>query len=576
MIKWKFVLIRLSLLGTLLAMLHFGSAPLISLVVRTAVQMVTGSKLEIEDLNASPFQTRITSGHVRLGHPHKELENLLDLDQAELKFDQAALLRKKFIVTTGSVEGLEFGTGRLDSGILPDPPEDSTQPASNFVADAGKQAARQLTALLNQRFEENFESVHCAREILDRWPAEYDQLLARGKDLERKIREIRDLAEELQDNPLNTLRDLPRVDKSLQDALQIHRAIESLKGRLTQYRTQIVADRDNLLAAKRRDLARIDELRSEQRLNGRSLSQLLIGDAQGRRVDQAISWIKWLRRTFPNPKDSLEAERCRGQTIRFAGQVDQPDFLVRSLKINGHGTMDDKPYTFTGSLAGVTTQPEIHGAPAYLQLDATGNIRFSLKGMIDRSKTIDHDRIIIEIPDLKVASQDLKLDDRNRLCLGRASVEITARIDLIGDQLSGQIKATQRDFALRLDSDMDHRFAREFTDLLNQDLQSVREFDVVARLSGSVARPDWELHTDLGRQLGDAVEQALVRGYEKKKAELIAKLEAETARSLDKIARLVQQQEAKIIAALQEQSEDLIRLRTRVASLLQPGGLRIR
>ena len=574
MIKWKTVIIRLSILGVIFAAIHLGTAPLISLILRSTVQMVTGSKLEIDELEASPFQTRMATGPVRLGHPGKELENLFDYKSSEIKLDQASLLRKKFIVTTGTIEGLEFGSGRLDSGKVEE--TESSSPANDYLSAIGNRAAKGLGSLLNQRFEENFETVSYAREILDRWPTEYETLLARGKKLENRIRDIRDIAKAFQDNPLNSLRDLPKVEQAFRDAALIRREIDSLRSKLSQHRVQVVVDRDNLLQAKQRDLDRIEEIKSEKRLNGRSLSQLLVGDTQGQRVDMAIDWIKWLRRTFPHPKKTIKASRGRGETIRFAGQVDQPDLLIRSVKLNGHGTMDQKPYTFTGTLAGVTTQPEIYGKPAFLQLTASGNVDFKVKGMIDRTGKIDHDRIVIEIPSLKIAAQNLKIDDGVRLQLDRSDVHLTARVDLIGDELSGQIKASQKGFNLQVNTDLKNGFARDMSAMLNEDLKTIQKFEVVAKLSGTVSDPHWHLHSDLGPQIGAAVQNTLVRGYEEKKAELIAKLNRETEKSLGEFSALVQKHENLINAFLSEKSKDLVQLQTRVSSLLRPDGLRFR
>lgn len=576
MIKWKFVIIRLCILAAFIGLLHFGTGPLLYWVIQTSVQTVSGSKLEMEDFNASPFQTRISSGKVRLGHPKKITENLFDFKDAELQFDQASLLRKKFIVTTGSVNGLEFGTGRSDSGKLEDDPSGQPSLVNDFLLATGKKAAHGFADLLNKRFEENFETVRYSREVIDRWPDEYEKLLQRGKGLEKRIREIRDLADSFKANPLNTLRDVPKIEQSIQDAVRIRSELSSIRNQLVQYRTQVLLDRDNILSAKRRDLARIQEIKTDKRLNGRSLSQLLIGDKQGQRVDLAISWVKWMRKTFPHPKKSIKASRSRGQTIRFEGQVDQPDLLIKSLAINGHGTVEEKPYTFTGTLAGITTQPEVYGKPAYLQLVAAGDIDFSVKGMIDRSRPVDHDRVIVNIPSLKVSAQDLELDDDVVLRLGKSQLQLDARIDLVGEELSGQIKVVQRDVQVSVDADLKNGFATEMKQMLNQDLESIRKFEVVARLSGSASKPQWHFHSDLGPQISQAINGTLARGYEKKKAELIAKLNGESEKALNKVADLIKTQEAKVLSFVGEKASDVFQLEERVSSLLKFGGLRFR
>lgn len=577
MIKWKFVIIRLSILVVLFCLIHFGTAPLVSFVLRSTVQMVTGSKLEIENLDASPFQTRMSAGHVRLGHPKKPLENLFDFEQAEIKLDQASLLRKKFIVTTGSVDGLRFGSGRTESGqIEKDSSPQKPSLINNLLTSAGRKVADGLTSLLTRRFEENFETLRVSQEVLDRWPQEYDALLARGKKLESEIREIRDLATRFSDNPLNTLRDLPKVEQGVRDSVRIRNELTAIHQKLGAYRNQIQLDRLNILGAKERDLARIQEIKNDKRLNGRSLSQLLVGDIQGKRVDQAISWVKWLRETFPHPKNSIKASRLRGQTIRFAGQIDQPDFLIQTLRVNGMGTFDQKPYTFTGTVAGVTTQPEIYGKPALLKLEADGDIQFSVSGMIDRSQPVDHDRIELNIPELRLAAQKLKIDDAIQLKLGKANLKIVARVDLIGEELSGQIKATQGGVDVAIDSELDGSFAQNLKSMLNEDLSVINSYEIVANLSGTLSDPKWELDSNLGPQIASAMHNTLERGYEQKKNELIAKLDQETERALGKVAALVKEHEADVLQFISEKSKDIFQLEERVTGLLRKTGLRFR
>ncbi|MEE2642455.1 MAG: TIGR03545 family protein [Planctomycetota bacterium] len=575
MIQWKFIVVRFSILAILLATLHFGSAPLLDYLLRCSVQSATGSRLEIEDLNASPFQTRVSTGPVRLGHPRKPLENLLDFERAEFKLDQAMLLRKKFIVTRGSVEGITFGSGRIESGQLEKADAVPGSQVSNLLAEKGEQVTEGLVSLLTRRFEENFETVRYSAEVLDRWPDEYRKLADEAKRLEIRIRAVRDLAASFRDNPLNTLRDLPKIEQGFRNVDRLRNELAGIRNRVSRYRAQVLVDRKNILDAKERDLARIDEIRTDKRLNGRSLSQLLVGDQQGKRVDQAIAWVQWMRKTFPHPKKTFQATRSRGETIRFRGQQDPPDLLVQLLRLSGHGTLDRKPYTFTGTVQGLTTQPEIHGQPARLQLQAEGDLQFTLKGMIDRRGTVDHDRISIEIPDLVIAARNLKMDDSVQFRLGRGRLHVNARIDLVGDRISGQVKATQKDFDLGIESEHQNEFAAEIRTMLNEDLATIREYEVVARLSGTVGDPQWQLHSNLGPQIAKAMNGSMARGYQKKKKELVARLNHETDQALAKVAGLLREQEQKVLDLVNEKSRDVFRLQERVGSLL-PAGLRIR
>jgi len=579
MIKWKFVFIRLFLLFGIFAAIHFGTSPLLKFGLVTVAEWVTGSKLEIGSLDASPFQTQIVVGKVHFADPKDPMKNLFDFSDAHLNFDQNELLHKRFIVTDGSLDGLQFGTERTTSGkvIRPKSAESAESSLINdYIANVGENVAGGLTDLLTRRFDENFETIQCSKDVFERWPQEYAALMQRGKKLELRIREVRDLSRSLQANPLNTLRDLPKVEQAVRDSTTIKSELKNLQQSLASYRNQILVDRNNILAAKNRDLARIDEIKNSKRLNGRSLSQLLVGDQNGQRVDLAISWIKWLRTTFPHPKKQLEANRSRGQTIRFPGIKDEPDMLVRSLRLNGIGTFENRPYEFTGQIAGLTHQPERYGKPAYLQFESTGDIQFSVKGMVDRSHSIDHDRIVIKIPSLKVSDQELKIDDKVQLSLSSSEVEIHARIELVGNELSGQVKAVQKQVGLTIATNIQNEFAGELKSMLNDDLKEIQGFQIVAKISGTPESPKWELNSNLGPQIANAFNSTISRGYEMKKTELVNRLNKEADRALMQVSQLLQSNEKVVSLFLKSQTSEIFQLENRVADLLKVRGLRFR
>lgn len=579
MIKWKFVFIRLGLLLAILAVIHFGTSPLLRFGVTTLTQWLTGSKLEIASLDASPFQTQVHVGEVKFADPSDPMKNLFDFSAAHLDFDQNALLHKKFIVTDGSLDGLQFGTQRTTSGKVERPETDPDAESSlinDYISGVGENVASGLTDLLTRRFDENFETVRYSKDVFERWPKEYAVLMQRGKNLEIRIREIRDLSKALQANPLNTLRDLPKVEQAVRDSATIKAELKKLQQSLVSHRNQILVDRNNIVAAKNRDLARINEIKNSKRLNGRSLSQLLVGDQNGQRVDLAISWIKWLRTTFPHPKKQLDANRSRGQTILFPGIKAEPDVLVRSLRLNGIGTFENRPYEFTGQIAGLTHQPERYGKPAYLHFESTGDIQFSVKGMVDRSQSIDHDRIVIKIPALDVSNQELEIDDKVQLSLSNSEVEINARIELIGNELSGQVKAVQKNVGLAIATNIQNEFAGELRTMLNEDLKAIEGFQIIAKISGTPESPKWELNSNLGPQIANAFNSTISRGYEMKKAELVGRLNRESDQALAKVSELLQSNEHVVSSFLKSQTSEIFQLENRVADLLKIGGLRFR
>lgn len=196
--------------------------------------------------------------------------------------------------------------------------------------------------------------------------------------------------------------------------------------------------------------------------------------------------------------------------------------------------------------------------------------------MVDRSHSIDHDRIVIKIPSLKVSDQELKIDDKVQLSLSSSEVEIHARIELVGNELSGQVKAVQKQVGLTIATNIQNEFAGELKSMLNDDLKEIQGFQIVAKISGTPESPKWELNSNLGPQIANAFNSTISRGYEMKKTELVNRLNKEADRALMQVSQLLQSNEKVVSLFLKSQTSEIFQLENRVADLLKVRGLRFR
>jgi uncharacterized protein (TIGR03545 family) len=196
--------------------------------------------------------------------------------------------------------------------------------------------------------------------------------------------------------------------------------------------------------------------------------------------------------------------------------------------------------------------------------------------MVDRSQSIDHDRIVIKIPSLKVSDQELKIDDKVQLSLSSSEVEIHARIELVGNELSGQVKAVQKQVGLTIATNIQNDFAGELKSMLNDDLKEIQGFQIVAKISGTPESPKWELNSNLGPQIANAFNSTISRGYEMKKTELVNRLNKEADRALMQVSQLLQSNEKVVSLFLKSQTSEIFQLENRVADLLKVRGLRFR
>ena len=103
--------------------------------------------------------------------------------------------------------------------------------------------------------EEEFESVRLARELAERWPAEYERL-------EVQVRTCRDSAERLHQllsRPLTIPangQEFAALQQRWEDVKRLRGEIDDLRARLEQLPRQVVADRAAIQTALSQDRAR--------------------------------------------------------------------------------------------------------------------------------------------------------------------------------------------------------------------------------------------------------------------------------------------------------------------------------
>ena len=116
MIRWSYVLPRLSLLLLLIGATWLGLNPLTRWLLTHGGQALTGARVEIGDLHVDLMRTRVRLGRIRVADPGSPMKNLFQIEQALLDLDTAAALRRKLIVRQGSLDGIELNTQRKTTG----------------------------------------------------------------------------------------------------------------------------------------------------------------------------------------------------------------------------------------------------------------------------------------------------------------------------------------------------------------------------------------------------------------------------------------------------------------------------
>ncbi|MFH1920955.1 MAG: TIGR03545 family protein [Planctomycetota bacterium] len=565
MIRWNYVLPRLLLLGALVVLVWVGLNPLVRWAIVSLGQSAASAKVEIGQVETSLLRTELRLTDVRVANPKAPMENLVEAAQVIWALDGDALLGQRFVVREGRVSGLRFGTGRETSGTL-DPAADwSLKLPKIDLPKLDGQCLEPLTAILEKELveqAEQLESVRLVKELIARWPVEYERLEARTESLKQRIDQLRKLSQNPGNDTVSVLNTFQRAASELES---VEREMKQLRRKIERLYEQALVDKDAVDEAKERDLQKIQEtLRLATDLNAETLSEYLLGPELNETVLSVAKWVQWGRQYFPAEADSPEPVRSRGVDVVFPSVRPEPDFLIRSLALDGQGQLGHHQFQFSATAAGITTQPQVYGQPVVLKAQVDAGTPLQLEAVLDHTGETPHDRITINLPGIKQPERVLGRPGQLAVTVSPGSTHLWVSLDLEGDALSGQILVAQKPVELTPDLGT-VRDGPRLAQSLQTAMREVQEIRVVVDLSGTLQKPDWKLQSNLGPQLAGALNGMLKRELEARRQELLAYVRGQVESELAQFEGVILAKQEELFGKLNLDSAELQQLTQLIA-----------
>ena len=257
MIRWRYVFTRLIFVIAVLALISWGLGPVAGYLTAKGLESSTGAKVEIESTQLGLFPPRIHYEDFRVADPRngKEMRDAFRAKSIDFVIDGNALLHRRWVARDGRITGIEIDTARDSSGHIPKlataarPSDDSASMLGGFLRNATDQLGDKAEEVVG-----GLETVRRSREIRTRWEREYETLVVKARDLEKRIREIRDSARKI-DNPL---RDWAELDRTLARATKTRSELKVVRQTIDGLPDKLKADLASLDRAKQIDIAKVD------------------------------------------------------------------------------------------------------------------------------------------------------------------------------------------------------------------------------------------------------------------------------------------------------------------------------
>ncbi len=571
MIRWSYLLPRLLILVLIVLAIWMGADPLIRLALIQSGENSIGAKVEIAQVRTSLTTGMVYLKDLRIADPRNPLLNMVQAEMAYIKLDPQRLLNREFVIENGKTSLIQFGTPRTESGALPRSPDRVSGADTLIPLDAGQSLHEisqkwldQFQNSMTHQIESNFESVRLAQELKNRWPAQFEANKREIVAVQSRISELTEIIQGKDNsNPLRA----GRIVAALTEVQALRQQIAVLRRDLADLQQQALDDRDALIASKTQDQKKIRDIVRSAEFDSETVSQLLLTDMQSRNVNEIVEWFRWFRSSIPNPEQDFYPVRHRGTDIVFEGVQRQPDFLIKSLEIDGEGRWAGKHFNFVGTATNLTTQPERHAQPAGFHLRAQGQQHLIVDCTIDRRTDSRIDSINVQCPDLNVDAQ--VLGSRNSISVKMEPSRLQAEVALkmVGEQLEGELVFRHSEVLMLVDHVHELAGGQDTALRLNQDLAVVDKFQTYVQVSGTLEKPEFKLRSDLGTKFAAAMNHVVSERLQQQVASYQSRLDQILDAELSELDQTIQSNLSELSRTLNGQANVISNLQQTVPSL---------
>ena len=573
MIRWKYVVPRLVLLVVVLVVGWLAMNPLLRWGLIQAGQAATGAKVEIHQLKTLLDRSEVRLADVRFADPSSGMQNLFQAETSVLDIENSALLRKQFVIKEGRISGIQLGGARESDGRIEKKNTDEERTGPGFgqkATEAGEKWLKNASGKLEQQLENDLQSVRVARELMERWPAEYNRLEQKAKDIQTRGEALARKVDQVKDNPLAAVQS---IQQTTTDINQLWQQTVAAKKELARVRQQIRIDRQTIQRAKRHDEKYVRDKFVIDSLDPETLTQYLLGDEMGGRVSGLIGWVQWARQMMPESNEQKATPAQRGIDIFLPGLKKRPTLLARKLVLDGSGSSGSEPFTFSGELTNLTTQPRVHGQPAVLNVQTEGAVKMSLNAELDHTGKDPIDRVVIKCPQLLQPMRTLGDAEKLAVDVSPGNSALLVDLTMIRNELSGHISVKQPNIELSptVGSDLGGNLV---ANRMQTALGHVKELDARIELGGTLLKPRMKLKSNLGPALATGMNAAFRQELAARQEQLLAKAHQEVDQKVGKFEQQLMQKQREVMQKLQVGDNQIAELKRLLASHVGlPGNL---
>ncbi len=567
--RWKWIVPRLLIAFSIWAFIHWGMDPLLRWTAVSALQSVTGARVDIRRVVTTFFPPSIDIQQTAVASARRRGRNLFEFDRMSLQLENRSLSQRRFVISDGRIENLQFDTWRSDDGQLEKPATPVVEEpswASEKLKELGDEWLTQLSEQARAQLDPNtLETWRLGSEVYEKWDVRFEDLTDRARDLEPRVRSLSEqfkLAKEgsTVDQIEKYLEVAREADLVLQDARR-------LQNDLKQMAPEVRTDFESINQARLNDQQMIQQKIALLKPDGRRISQALLGRDVYLRVQEMLTWFELFRSYQSELTQQVQPPRNPGRTWPVLPVSPGPAFHARKLSLSGNMSIDRDLVPWQAVLSDITSDPRLLGKPAVLEASAAGPRPLQLKYTVDATTDVLRSELTAELRDPQGFALAAGRRQKARFEAGLSNLTWTAEVALTGNDMSGFIQLVSDIDGLSFEASDDVR--PEILEAANEALHDIQSLDVVLALTGTLQKPDIVLSTELGDQIASGIQTAVMHQLDKARTRLLEEADRQATAQLARLRtrfgeeynRLAKENE-QLITQVQEVTQLLAALRS--------------
>lgn len=510
--RWGYLIPRIIIIAIVWAFFAFGFDPLLRNSAISGLQSITGAKVDVGDVTTGFFPPRMNTKHVALASASKPGSNLVEFQMASFHLAGQPLMHRNYVVDEATITGIRFQTSRNDNGQLDIVEDDeSTGPVvpewlQDKLKNYGDEWLEHFTEQAKSQLDPNrLETYQVGNQLYVKWDRRFDEVNI-------AISTTKQRAEILQQQ-IKAAKNAQPVQQ-IQMYLQIAQNADVL---LKDSQVFVTTLKTNVPAEVREDFAKLDQAQQNDRAmvastiqslkpDSRKITESLIGEEMYLQLQHLLSWVDTVRTYQEQLKAPPQPERSGGRYFDFPILNPTPKVLCRKMLMDGELMLGDLPTPFRAVLTDVTSDPKLHGRPAILQVQTSGERPVNVVIRHDATSDIAVTDLSADFVDETEHVLAAGKPDSEQLTASLNNLHWKANVTLIEGQIDGRIEM-KSDFG-KTQFQTSRPYATSLASVAQQTLQSIHTVNAVIDLKGSVLKPDVSMTSDLGTQVSDGFQTA--------------------------------------------------------------------